>query len=167
MFPKDTDLGCFCSQRQFCLSQSLWRQIGCPKNESQTFLIKYLLSNHSLKYEIENRNADEDEMNSGGSLSWIWERWLVNRVLVRNKEVVCLFSYYPCAIEEADTFPPESALIKKVFWIKIQMQQRDNKLKCMCSLYCSGFISHWTTSFSITHQGSLYRRVVNATTGWV
>lgn len=91
VFLKDTDIGCFCSQQQFCLSRSLWRQIGCPKNESQTFLIKYLLSNCSLKYEIENGNADEDEMSSGGSLSWIWEWWLVNPVLGRNKELVCLF----------------------------------------------------------------------------
>lgn len=44
-------------------------RLGVQKNESQTFLIKYLLSNCSLKYEIENGNADEDEMNSGKSLS--------------------------------------------------------------------------------------------------
>lgn len=40
---------CFYSQQQYCLSRSLQRQMGCPTVESQTFLIKYLLSNCSLK----------------------------------------------------------------------------------------------------------------------
>lgn len=44
-----------------CLKASKDR-LGIRKNESQTFLIKYLLSNCCLKYERDHSNADEDEL---------------------------------------------------------------------------------------------------------
>lgn len=47
-----------------CLEASEDR-LGIQKKWIPNFLIKYLLSNCSLKYEIENGNTDEDEMNSG------------------------------------------------------------------------------------------------------
>lgn len=91
---------CLCSQQQFCLSQSLWRQIGCPKNESQTFLIKYLLSNCSLKYGRENGNADEDELTQKPELNL---GTMISESRAGEKQRGCLpFLYYPRVIEKVD-----------------------------------------------------------------